>query len=92
MGVMKFNRDQLLADLKLHTCKVHFTKVDGTSRIMMCTLLPEYLPPNTDMNHLDEAHRKPENLDVIVAWDLEKGGWRSFRVESVDYAEIVDGF
>lgn len=89
---MTFDRDNLLNDLKLHTCKVMFTKVNGQQRTMFCTLLPEYLPQNTDVKHLDEMHNKPENLETVVVWDLEANGWRSFRVDSVEYAEIVDGF
>lgn len=89
---MTFDRDNLLNDLKMHTCKVMFTKVNGQERTMMCTLLPEHLPQNTDVKHLDEMHKKPENLETVVVWDLEAGGWRSFRVDSVQYAEIIDGF
>jgi len=85
-------RDALLQDLKLHTCKIHFTKVNGEERKMVCTLLPDMIPPMTNRAALEEAHRRPENQETIACWDLEKGAWRSFRVDSVTYAEIVDGF
>jgi hypothetical protein len=86
------NRETLLQDLKLHTCKIHFTKVNGEKREMICTLLPENLPPQTNKTALEEAHKRPENQETIAVWDLQKFAWRSFRVDSVEYAEIVDGF
>lgn len=85
------NRDTLLQDLKLHTCKIHFTKVNGEKRIMICTLQPNLLPPH-DPKKLEEAHSKPEHSETVAVWDLEKGGWRSFRVDLVEYAEVVDGY
>jgi hypothetical protein len=89
---MKLSRDSLLMDLKLHTCKIHFTKANGEKREMHCTLRTEYLPPNADVKHLDEMHQRPENHEVIAVWDLQKNAWRSFRVDSVEYAEIIDGY
>lgn len=88
----QFDREILINDLRLHTCKIHFTKVNGQKRIMICTLLPEHLPANTNRDALNEAHQKPENKDSIAVWDLENGGWRSFRVDTVEYAEIIDGY
>ena len=31
-----------------------------------------------------------ENPEVISAWDIQKGGWRSFRIDSVSYVQNVD--
>jgi hypothetical protein len=45
-----------------------------------------------DMNHLDEQHKKKENKDIIVCWDVHVGGWRSFRVDSVEYVQEIDGY
>jgi hypothetical protein len=85
-------RDNLLNDLKQHVCEVIFTKVNGEKRTMRCTLMPEHLPPNTDKKYLDEQHNKQENLNIIAAWDVEKGGWRSFKIETVEYAQVIDAF
>ena len=85
-------REALLQDLKLHTCKIHFTKINGEKRVMICTLLPEKLPEGTNRDALEEAHRKPEHKESIAVWDLEKGAWRSFRIDLVEYAEVVDGY
>ena len=47
---------------------VTFEKADGSLREMRCTLQP--------------TPRK-ENLDVLAVWDIDAGGWRSFRMDSI---------
>lgn len=72
-------RDEIVHQLKDKTGVVTFTKKDGTTRVMYCTLM-ETLITSSAMNDL--AKRVP-NPDVVSAWDLEKSAWRSFRVDSV---------
>jgi hypothetical protein len=60
---------------------------------MRCTLLPKYLPASYSENIQEQETEKKfhaENTDVIAVWDLNNGGWRSFRIESVDYAQVLD--
>ncbi len=85
-----YDRDTLLKDLTENVAEIYFTKVDGTQRRMKCTLLPHLLPPNTDLNYLHEEHKKADNLNVIACWDLENGGWRSFRIDSVKMVQLLD--
>lgn len=59
--------------------KVRFQKTDGTIRNMRCTLNPKYLPVQTDL----EEHTTKENSTILAVWDLDKEGWRSFRINSV---------
>lgn len=87
-----YDRDNLLKDLREMACEVHFKKVDGSIRNMRCSLREDLLPQGSDPKHLDEQHAKPENKDVIVVWDLEKNGWRSFRVDSVIYFNALDNY
>ena len=61
---------------------VVFEKADGTLREMRCTLLAEYLPAPAAPQLLQE-NAKPENPNVLAVWDLENGGWRSFRMDSI---------
>lgn len=74
------DQNWMLNQLQNNICEVTFTKVDGTSRKMRCTLSPQYLP---------EEYRGRGSLltetdrNTISVWDLEASGWRSFRVESV---------
>ena len=90
MGV--YNRDSLLKDIKQSIIEVTFIKVNGERRIMRCTLNPRYITAPVDFNHLEEQHQKKENTDIIVCWDVNANGWRSFRIDSVEYVqEVPDG-
>jgi hypothetical protein len=89
---MKFERQSIINDLKISVAEVSFKKVNGEHRKMHCTLDPRYIPAPVDSKHLDEQHAKPENLEVVVVWDLQKGAWRSFRVDSVEYVQEIDGY
>jgi len=84
-----YERDVLLKDLQEQVIKVTFTKVNGEKRTMRCTLMGRHLPANTDKNHLISEHKKPENLNTIVVWDMDQGGWRSFRMDSIEYVEAA---
>ena len=65
----------------LHTgvIEVKFKKVDGSERVMKCTLLESYVKPHEKTTDRE----KKINEDVISVWDVEKEGWRSFRYDSV---------
>jgi hypothetical protein len=71
---------RLREHLKTHFIKVAFTKKDGTHRDMICTLKPDSLPPQID---IEESIDRKTNDDVIAAFDVEKQGWRSFRIDSI---------
>lgn len=90
MTKREFDRDSLIKDLKENAVRVFFTKINGEKRNMRCSLSPLYLPPNTVHEHLDEMHKKEENKDVVAVWDMDNGGWKSFRVENIEYVEIID--
>ena len=66
----------LLSDQNQSTT-IHFTKKDGTLRIMRCTRNPKLIP--------QEFHPKgeSENTKSITAFDLDKNEWRSFIPENV---------
>lgn len=56
-----------------------FTKSDGTEREMRCTLREDLIQSTEKKTE----RTKKENADVMSVWDLEKSGWRSFRLDSV---------
>jgi len=92
MGMYK--RDDILKDLKQSVIEVTFTKVNGQKRVLRCSLDPRYLPAikPEQLSHLDEEHKKKENKDTIVCWDVHNGGWRSFRVDSIEYVQEIEGY
>jgi hypothetical protein len=71
-------REALIKRLRTNpTTTVTFTKVDGSKRVMNCTLMEGHIPV------MESTSERKENKDVVVVFDLDKGQWRSFRVDSV---------
>jgi len=58
---------------------VTFKKKDGTERVMHCTRNLEAIPEDKH----PKGSGKTKAAHLIVAFDLEKGEWRSFGEESV---------
>jgi len=68
------------------TVTVTFTKVDGTERIMNCTLKPELLP---EVKPLAEGKQpRKESTTSIRVYDLDKQEWRSFTTKNVTRVEF----
>lgn len=75
-------RNDCLKDLILKgPVRVVFIKADGTERNLLCTLNPEFLPAQTDLE--EAVQKKAPNPNILAVWDLESNGWRSFRYDSV---------
>jgi hypothetical protein len=69
----------ILYSLRTHPkVKITFTKKDGTERVMNCTLSESVLPAREP-----DSEVKPHSPDVQPVWDVDAGGWRSFRWDSV---------
>ena len=71
------DRNILLEALKNHECTVTFTKVNGETRVMPCTLKEDLVPK---VEH--KGTRKP-NVAVVSVWCLDQKEWRSVRVDNV---------
>lgn len=73
--------------LESHDCEVTFTKVDGTTRVMPCTLRADQLP----VKPLTE-NSKPRKIshNAISVWCLDKKEWRSFRTENVTCIKVLE--
>ena len=69
-------RDRIVRDLRLGNVEVQFTKKDGTERKMLCTLIniPAEHQPKSETEYAENTLR---------VFDVEKQGWRSFRLDSV---------
>ena len=63
---------------------VNFTKKDGTSRDMVCTLDPKLIPDDKKPSDDKKSTRKVSE-EAMPVYDLEKEGWRSFCIESVNH-------
>jgi hypothetical protein len=77
---MLFTREDLINRLRNGVVSVTFEKVDGTVRVMSCTLQSQYLPEE----YRNKAPMLTEETgNSIAVWDLGVNQWRSFRVGSV---------
>lgn len=74
------DRQGMIQALQNNTVRVTFTKANANTRVMLCTLQSNFLPPMTPRK-TDRVI--PPNEEVIRVVDLELGEWRSFRVDSV---------
>ena len=81
-------KDQLKKMLQESRCEVTFTKVDGSVRVMPCTLRSGDLPPAVEKT--DSTRIRKDNPDTISVWCLDKNEWRSFRVANVQKVEVLE--
>lgn len=77
------NRHELKEVLQNGVVTVVFTKVDGTERTMNCTLMTEYIPAVGQGQQLLNETVRVENPNTLSVWDIDNGGWRSFRMDSI---------
>lgn len=85
--------------LKEHLLEVVFTKTNGNSRVMNCTLRPDYIkepvkepwPGFNDSNSefTQMKPRKQKSDRVLSVWDIDNSGWRSFRLDSVETYKVI---
>jgi hypothetical protein len=75
-------RNEIVDALRDSICIVTFIKSDGTERTMRCTLLPHHLPIQEDNSNKPSKTTKRTPMN-IVAWDMDKGAWRSFNLKNI---------
>ena len=77
-------------DLKLlleqNVLVVDFTKLDGDKRVMTCTLREDMKPKTV----VKEGVTKKVNDSVVNVWDVNAQGWRSFKYDRLNSAEVVE--
>ena len=92
MATVKYNKEELKTILGDSVIEITFEKVDGTLRDMNATLNAGYLPEKVQS---ETAEAKAKADTSLAVWDVQAGGWRSFRwdklkkVNGMD-AEIVE--
>lgn len=76
------NVEKLVEMLKEGVFTVEFRKINGETRVMTCTLDKNVIPaPSKDPLTQTKVRKISEN--TVVAWDVAKNDWRSFRKDSV---------
>jgi hypothetical protein len=80
------SKAELAGFLKERAATVTFTKKDGTTRNMYCTLQEGVVVP-----HEKKTDRTKEPSDSILpVWDLEANAWRSINIETIQYVVCTD--
>jgi hypothetical protein len=83
---MQVDERQTLTELiRSGIVEVKFTKVDGSERVLKCTLQPQYLPESVEKEGI-----KVKNEEVQSVWDIDSNGWRSFRFDSVKEFKVIE--
>ena len=76
-------RDTLIKNLQKRAMRITFTKVNGEERVMDCSLQENLIPPTDPKN-------KKENEEVLPVFDINKGEWRSFRIDAITNIEALE--
>lgn len=87
------DKQQIVESLRSGICNVRFVKVDGTMRILRCTLHPDYIPRGDANEDGDGPKRKrsPQYIseNVLAVWDLDELHWKSFRISNVEKVDVL---
>lgn len=74
---------------------ITFTKVDGSERIMNCSLKADLLPPIVvvveEGAELPVKKERKVNPNVVAVFDLEKQDWRSIKYETIKEIKFAIG-
>jgi hypothetical protein len=83
---MNWSKPELYEMLRSDIVEITFTKIDGSSRVMKCSLQDKYLPVMME----DTETATKDNPNVLAVWDIDNNGWRSFRINSITEVRIVN--
>jgi hypothetical protein len=67
---------------------ITFTKVDGTERVMKCTLEANKLPPIV-VKEDAKPRKQSDSTKALRVFDLEKQEWRSFTIKNLKRIELT---
>lgn len=84
------SRQEIVEQLKTGVFNVTFTKLDGTERVMPCTLDEQLMPPAKKDDPLTQKKVRELNENVLIVYCTDKQAFRSFRVNNVKRIEAVN--
>jgi hypothetical protein len=67
---------------------ITFTKVDGTERVMKCTLEASKLPV-VELKEDAKPRKQTDSTKALRVFDLEKNEWRSFTIKNIKRIELT---
>ena len=81
----KIDREVIVDMLREGVVRVSFTKKDGDTRNMRCTLAQDLIPENMQ----PKGTAGPVSESVVRVYDVDAEGWRSFVVANVHSVEVA---
>lgn len=66
---------------------ITFTKVDGTERVMKCTLEPTKLPV-VELKEDAKPRKVSDTTKALRVFDIEKNEWRSFTIKNIKHISL----
>jgi hypothetical protein len=76
-------REWLVSTLKDQRVNVTFRKLDGTDRLMHCTLHESFLPMKEVKEVDDTKAPRKKSTESVAVWDIDKSEWRAFRLDAI---------
>lgn len=67
---------------------ITFTKVDGTERVMKCTLQADKLPV-VELKEGAKPRKQSDSTKALRVFDLDKGEWRSFTIKNIKRVDLT---
>ena len=80
------SKADLAAILRDQPAVITFTKKDGTTRRMFCTLQEGVVVAHQKKT---ERTKEPKD-DLLPVWDLEAAAWRSINIDTVQSIETIE--
>ena len=73
------NKSEMKQTLATNLCEVTFTKTNGETRVMTCTLDPARIPSD----QLPKTETEDKHETQVRVFDTKADGWRSFLSTNV---------
>lgn len=80
--------DWLKGILPTTEATITFTKIDGTERVMKCTLEADKLPPVV-VKEDAKPRKQTDSTKALRVFDLDKKEWRSFTIKNLKRIELT---
>jgi hypothetical protein len=78
--LLESKKQGILEELRKGLVDLQFKKVNGDLRNMVATLSEDIIP-QSDIP--EEGKERVVNENIVVLYDVEVSGWRSFRIENL---------
>jgi len=72
---MEYNMQDIVETLKTQVVEITFNKLDGTERVMNCTLQENVVPVTTGKSRATDKN--------LVVFDVDKQGWRTIVADRI---------